>query len=139
MSIPDQIVFDTEPLVAYADKEPGSDAVTPYIDGIIRSEAAGTLNFVNATEIRYILARKYDRETADQFLDWLWTIGITGVDAEAIWQDAAEYVLRYNPALGDAYALATAAAVDGTLLAGGDSEFDDVDKIPIERFRDFGV
>lgn len=139
MSAPDHVVFDTEPLVAYADDEPGSDAVAAYLDAVASGDSAGTLHFVNATEIRYILARKYDRETADTFLDWLWTIGLTAVDAESVWERAADYVVDHNPALGDSYALATAAAVDGTVLVGGDGDFDDVDDVSIERFREHGV
>ena len=115
MSLPAHVVFDTEPLVAYADDEPGSDTVATYLDAVVRGDSDGTLNFVNATETRYILARKYDRETADTLLDWLWTIGISAVETETVWSRAAEYVIDHNPALGDAYALATAAAVDGTL------------------------
>lgn len=121
------------------DDEPGSDEVSAYLDAIVHGESAGTLSFVNATEIRYILARKYDRQTADAFLDWLWTIGITAVGVEAVWNEASDYVIDHNPALGDAYALATAARVGGTLLVGGDSEYDDVDDVPSEQFRDHGV
>lgn len=139
MSVPDRVVFDTEPLVAYADGEPGSETVTRYLDAIVRGESSGTINVVNATEVRYILARKYERETADQFLDWLWMIGVTAVDAEPVWESAAEYVIDHNPALGDSYALATATHVDGTVLVGGDSEYDDVDEVRIERFRTHGV
>jgi predicted nucleic acid-binding protein len=136
---PDHVVFDTEPLVAYADDEPGSDRVATCLAAVREDESAGTVHFVNATEIRYILARKYDRDTADEFLDWLWTIGVTAVDAAAVWDDVAEYVIEHNPALGDAYALATAARVGGTLLVGGDSEYDAVTDVSLERFRDHGV
>jgi predicted nucleic acid-binding protein len=139
VSLPDHLVFDTEPLVAYADDEPGSDRVATHLAAVRAGESAGTVHFVNATEIRYILARKYDRTTADEFLDWLWTIGVTAVDTAPVWEDAAEYVIEHNPALGDAYALATAARVDGTLLVGGDSEYDAVTDVSIERFRDHGV
>lgn len=139
MSPPERVVFDTEPLVAYADDEPGSDVVAEYLDAVMRGDTAGTLNVVNATEVRYILARKYDRQTADPFLDWLWTIGLTAVDAESVWNGASDYVIDHNPALGDAYALATADHVEGTLLVGGDSEYDDIDDVPIEQFRDDGV
>lgn len=38
-------------------------------------------------------------------------------------------------ALGDAYALVTADAVDGTLLVGADNDFDDLAD-DVERFRD---
>jgi hypothetical protein len=54
---------------------------------------------VTATEVRYILARKYDRETADVFLEWLWTIGTSQTEAGDVWERAADYVVEYNPAL----------------------------------------
>lgn len=139
MTLPNQVVFDAEPLVAYADDEPGSGTVATYLDAVIAGDAAGTVNVVNATEVRYILARKYDRGTADAFLDWLWTIGITAAGAERVWEAAAEYVVDHNPALGDAFALATAGRVGGTVLVGGDSEFDGVNGVRIERFRDHSV
>jgi len=139
MSRPDHVVFDTEPLVAYADDEPGSEAVATYHDAVVRGESDARINVVNATEIRYTLSRKYDRDTANTFLDWLWTIGISAVDAEAVWERASDYVIDYNPALGDAYALATAATAGGTLLVGGDDDYDEVDDVSIDRFRDHGV
>lgn len=139
MSPPDTIVFDTEPLVAYADDEPGCDAVATHLEAVASGDSAGVLNLVNATEVRYILSRKYDRATADTFLDWLWTLGVTAVDAEAVWERASEYVIDHNPALGDSYALATAVSVEGILVIGGDDDYDGIDEVPIERFRDHGV
>lgn len=132
-------MFDTEPLIAYADGEPGSGEVSNYLEAIVHGSSDGTVNIVNATEVRYILARKYDRTVADRFLEWLWTIGLTTVDAESVWREGADYIVEYNPALGDAYALGTAEFVDGTLLAGGDEEYDDIDDVSIEQFRDHGV
>jgi len=137
--VPDTVVFDTEPLVAYADGETGSDAVATYLDAIVHGETHGILNFVNASEVRYILARKYDRDVADRFLRWLWTIGIEAVDAETVWERASEYVIDHNPALGDAYALGTAEAVTAALLVGGDDDYDDVTTVDIERFRTHDV
>lgn len=139
MSPPAHVVFDTEPLVAYADDEPGRDEVATYLNAVVHGDSEGTLNYVNATEVRYVLGRKYDRTIADRFLQWIWTIGVTTVEAEAVWEAAADYIVEFDPALGDAYALATAATVGGTLLVGGDSEYDSIEDVPLERFRDHGV
>lgn len=139
MSPPEHVVFDTEPLVAFADGESGSDEVVDYLDAVVHGDSAGSINLVNATEVRYILGRKYDREVTDTFLDWLWSIGITGVGAESVWERAADHVIDHNPALGDAYALATAETVDGTLLVGGDADYDGITEAEIDRFRDHGV
>ena len=136
MAVPDRIVFDAEPLIAHADAEPGSDVVEAYLDAVAVGDATGYANCVTLTEIRYIIARKYDRATADEYLDWLTDLGIEPVDVEEAWMAASAYVLKYNPALGDSFALATAEHVEAALLIGGDDDYDEITDIPIERFRD---
>ena len=49
---------------------------------------------------------------------------------------ASEFVLEYNPALGDSFALATAESAEATLLIGGDDDYDNVSDVSIKRFRD---
>lgn len=134
--VPDRVVFDAEPLIAHADDEPGSDVVEAYLDAVAVEDTAGYVSCVNLTEIRYTLARKYDRTTADDYLNWLDDLGIETRDAEAVWVGTSEYILTYNPALGDSFALATAEDINATLLVGGDDDYDDVSDVPIERFRD---
>jgi predicted nucleic acid-binding protein len=136
MVVPDRVVFDAEPLIAHADDEPGSEVVEKYLDAVAVEDTAGYTGCVNLAEIRYTLARKYDRPTADDYLDWLDDLGIETRDVEAVWVEASEYILAYNPALGDSFALATAEDVDATLLVGGDDDYDDASDVPIERFRD---
>ena len=136
MVVPGRVVFDTEPLIAHADDEPGSEVVEKYLDAVAVEDTAGYTSCVNLAEIRYTLAWKYDRPTADDYLDWLTHLGIETMDVDAVWIEASEYVLAYNPALGDSFALATADHVDATLLVGGDDDYDEVSDVPIERFRD---
>ena len=136
MAVPDRVVFDAEPLIAHADDEPGSGVVEEYLDAVAAEDTAGYASCVNLAEIRYTLARKYDRTTADDYLDWLDDLGIETRDIDAVWIEASEYILAYNPALGDSFALATADDVDATLLVGGDDDYDDISDVPIERFRD---
>ena len=136
MAIPDHIVFDAEPLIAHADAEPGSDVVEEYLNAVADADAAGYASCVNLAEIRYIIARKYDRSTADEYLDWLTDIGIEPVDGSDAWMGAAEYVLNHNSALGDSFAFATAAHIEATLVVGGDTDYDEISDVPIARFRD---
>jgi len=91
---------------------------------------------VNLSEFRYTIARKYNQATADEYLDWLIDLGIEPVDVHESWAAASEYVLKYNLALGDSFALATAKHLEATLLIGGDDDYDDITDVPIERFRD---
>lgn len=135
MAIPERVVFDTEPLVAHADGEPGSETVAEYLDATAVKGTDGYVNRVNLTEVRYILARKYDRTVADEYIDWLLDFGLRPVGVNAIWTNAAEYVIDYNPALGDSFALATAEHVEATLLVGADDDYDAVTEVPIQRFR----
>lgn len=136
MTVPDRVVFDAEPLIAHADDERGSDVVEEYLDAVAVEDTAGYASCVNLTEIRYTIARKYDRGTADEYIDWLSDLGIEIVDVGDVWMRASEYVLTYNPALGDSFALATAETVEATLLVGGDDDYDEVSDVSIERFRD---
>jgi len=136
MEVPDRVGFDAEPLIAHADDEPGSDVVEEYLDAVAVEDAAGYTSCVNLAEIRYTIARKYDRDTADEYLDWLTDLGIETVDVGDAWLEASEYILQYNPALGDSFALATAEDVEATLLVGGDDDYDEVTDVPIERFRE---
>ncbi|MFB6189943.1 MAG: type II toxin-antitoxin system VapC family toxin, partial [Halapricum sp.] len=71
MALPDRVVFDAEPLIAHADDELGSDIVEEYLDAVATADTAGYACCVNLAEIRYALARKYDRTTADDYLGWL--------------------------------------------------------------------
>lgn len=135
MAVPERVVFDTEPLVAHADDEPGSEVAEEHLDAVADEDTDGYVNRVNLTEVRYILARKYNRTVADEYIDWLRALGIQPLDVDAVWLTAADYVLTYNPALGDSFALATAEHVGATILVGADTEYDDITEVPIERFR----
>lgn len=135
MTIPDRVVFDAEPLVAHANDEPGSKVVDAHLTDVATGDAAGYVNHVTLTEIRYVIGRMYDRTVADEYVEWVLDIGVDPVSSENVWQRAAEFVLDCNPALGDAYALATAKEREATLLVGADDDYDGVDGVVIERIR----
>lgn len=132
--IPDTIVFDAEPLVAYFCNEPGSDTVEVYIKAI-EGSADGFISAVNLAEVHYIVRAIDSEERADAVVNVLGESGIRRVDTEETWPSAADFKFRYSPALGDAFALGTAAHVDGMLLIGADNDYDEVTDISIRRFR----
>ncbi|NUE02352.1 PIN domain-containing protein [Halorubraceae archaeon YAN] len=139
----ESVVFDTEPLVAHADGETGADIVTDWLDAVYEGEINGHISTVNLTEVKYILARKYSRQDADEYISWLSEMGIHTIPAGQHWDDAAEWILNYNPALGDSYALATAENTHKTetaLLVGADDDYDDIEAdspkhFVLKRFR----
>ena len=133
-AVPETVVFDAEPLVAYFCDEPGSDTVETYLEAV-EGAADGYISAVTLSEVHYVVRAIAGEERADTVVDVLAESGIRRVDTEETWPVAADVKFRYSPALGDAFALATAAHVDGTLLAGADDDFDDVSDVPITRFR----
>jgi len=132
----DTIVFDTEPLVAYLDDEPGSDTVEEWIDRVASGEIEGYISPVTKTEVLYVGSRVGFRPAdVRASLERLEELGVSVFDPRECWDGAAALKEAYTMALGDAYALATADAVDGTLLVGADDDFDDVED-DVVRFRD---
>lgn len=133
-SLPETIVFDAEPLIAYFCDEPGSDTVEAYVNAV-EGTATGYISAINLAEIHYIVRAIDGDERADAVVDILAESGIRRVDTEQIWRFAADFKFRYAPAIGDAFALGTAAHVDGTLLIGADDDYDAITEVPITRFR----
>lgn len=136
MPVPEAVVFDAEPLVAHADDEPGADVVEEWLNAVAVDEADGYVSYVNLSEVRYVLARKYDGDTADEYTGWLLDVGVVPVEVESLWKTASDYVLRHSPALGDSFALATADEKDAELLVGADDDYDDVIEVEVTRFRE---
>ena len=135
----DPLVFDAEPLVAYADDEPGSDVVEKHLTKVEKDKLSGYVSYVNLTEVKYILSRSNDRETARQYIEGLIKLGLEPYAVDDVWNQAAEVILNVNPSLGDAFAVATAKELGGTLIIGGDSDFNYVEGVWTTRFRDHGV
>lgn len=133
-SLPETIVFDAEPLIAYFCDEPGSDTVEAYVNAV-EGTATGYISAINLAEIHYIVRAIDGDERADAVVDILAESGIRRVDTEQTWRFAADFKFRYAPAIGDAFALGTAAHVDGTLLIGADDDYDAITEVPITRFR----
>lgn len=132
----DTLVFDTEPLIAYLDDEPGSDVVEDRIDRVASGEIDGYISPVTKTEVLYVGSRVgFPVDDVRASLERLEELGVTVHDSRACWETAAVLKEAHNMALGDAYALATADAVDGTLLVGADDDFDAIEG-EVERFRD---
>ena len=132
----ESVVFDTEPLVAYLDDEPGSDTVERWIDRVAAGELDGYISPVTKTEVLYVGSRiGFPWDDLNASLRRLETLGVAVHDPRECWEAAAALKSAHTMALGDAYALAAADAVDGTLLVGADADFEGV-SITIERFRE---
>lgn len=140
------LVFDTEPLVAFAFGEPGAEAVQQRMDAVRDGDRPGYVTTVNLTEFRYVAARVGSRTRANRHVRELERMGLQRYEVTGLGERVATLKLEYSPALGDAYAVAAAATIDTrtddtTLLVGGDDDFDELATTPpydrlLERFRD---
>jgi ribonuclease VapC len=138
------VVFDAEPLVAFAFDEPGAETVEDWLDRVYDGDRAGYVATVTLAEVRYVAARKATVEQADAHIRRLQELGLSEYEVDGLWRTAAELKRRHALAVGDAYAVAAAADLDAdedvTLLVGADDDFDAVENDPdrqhlIERFR----
>ena len=138
------VVFDAEPLVAFAFDEPGAETVEDWLDRVYDGDRAGYVATVTLAEVRYVAARKATVEQADAHIRRLRELGLSEYEVDGLWRTAAELKRRHALAVGDAYAVAAAVDLDAdedvTLLVGADDDFDAVENDPdrqhlIERFR----
>lgn len=132
--LPDAVVFDAEPLVAYFCDEPGSDTVERYV-AAVEGAVDGYISAVNLAEVHYVVRSIDGAGRADAVIDILEESGIRRIDTESVWRQAADFKHRHAPSLGDAFALGTAAHVDGTLLVGADDDFDAIESVSVVRYR----
>jgi predicted nucleic acid-binding protein len=105
------------------------------------SSVDGYVSTINLTEFRYVAARYASPEAADAYIADLRRMGVSEYAVDSLWERVSEVKTAHTVALGDAYALAAAEAVGGTLLVGADDDYDvfedhEVFGDLIERFRD---
>lgn len=141
------VVFDAEPLLAFAFDEPGAAEVERWLDSVFDGEIDGYVTTINLAEFRYISARKASKQEADAYIDDLREVGVVECKIDDLWKSASELKASYSPSIGDAYAVAAARAMDVsddqnvTLLVGADDDYDVFEENEefahlIERFRD---
>lgn len=133
--------FDAEPVIAAALDEQGSDTVEKYLSDIADEDTAvsGYISSVTAVELRYIIMSEATESDADRMINRLDHIGVDFIPTDRdVMVEASRIKKRYQIALGDAFALATATSTDSTLVVGADDDFDGLEEtedIPIKRFR----
>jgi predicted nucleic acid-binding protein len=140
------VVFDAEPLLAFALDEPGAGEVERWLDRVYDGEIDGYVATINFAEFRYVAARKASVAQADAHIDALRDMGVTEYSIDELWKAASDLKATYSPSVGDAYAVAAAKTLDDdeqnvTLLVGADDDYDVFEEEDgfshlVERFRD---
>lgn len=141
------VVFDAEPLLAFAFDEPGAGEVERWLDRVYDAEIDGYVTTLNLAEFRYVTARESSTADADAHIDDLREMGVLEYGIDDLWDRASNVKATFGPALGDAYAIAAARELDDgpgpnvTLLIGADDDYDDLEEADgfahvVERFRE---
>ncbi|MFB6184730.1 MAG: PIN domain-containing protein [Haloarculaceae archaeon] len=116
------VVFDAEPLLAFSFDEPGAGEVERWLDRVYDGEIDGYISTVNLAEFRYVAALEASVEEADAHIDDLLDMGLTEYDIDDLWRTASDLKATYSPAIGDAYAVATAKGLRTSSSASGPSQ-----------------
>ena len=88
------VVFDAEPLVAFAFDEPGAATVEEWLDRVYDGDRAGYVATITLAEVRYIAARKASPEQADAHIRRLRELGLTEYEIDDCWRTASELKRR---------------------------------------------
>lgn len=119
----DAFVLDSFAILAYLQREPGSEEVRRLLNRARAQKAHILVNQINIGEVYYMLIRKRSAQIAATFKDHIeafpWTI--TQNDMEDV-LGAAEIKASFPIAYADAFAAWTAQTSQATLVT-GDPEF----------------
>lgn len=127
-------VFDAQALIAYALDEPGADVMEEILNRVREGERPAWCSVVNLAELRYVLLRR-SPESADGFVSWCIETGIQQASVDDVWPAAARIKANHTVSLADAFALATAASLDATLVTGRDPDFDVAPSVGVRLLR----
>ena len=121
-------VLDSYALLAYAENEKGSDAVTEILIGATEGKNEVYISVVNFCEMYYIALREGGKSRADTYMDTVlrFPIKIIDVNLEST-LIAANYKAFYKISYADAFAAALAEQNKAVLVT-GDKEFEQIGK-----------
>lgn len=124
------VVFDAEPILIWADGDSGADTVERYLSDTYYGYIETYISDVNLTEVYYNCADRSSRGYAAKKTTQLQQMGVQTIDTRQTWERAGEFKDEYTPdfPLADAFALATADVQGLPLLAGDDGHWDDPER-----------
>lgn len=130
----EQLVLDAEGPVAYFNDEAGADAVEAIYEAVLTGNVTVAISQANWAEVYYNCVRDSSESVARKYLRTLRQYGVTVVRVDAPLA-VGRWKVKYNPALGDCYALAAAGQRNCPLVIGSDDDYDPVTDLELLRFR----
>jgi ribonuclease VapC len=116
-------VLDAGSMIAFLDGEPGAEIVE---DALTEPGSTCYAHIFNLAEVYYIYFRREGMALAEDAIQSLSDVGIIIRDENdtAYWKDAAAFKGRHAIALPDAFCLALARRLGGTVVTTDHGEFD---------------
>lgn len=115
--------LDAGPMIAFLDNEPGAEVVE---DVLTEPGSRCYAHIFNLAEVYYIYARRGGLTLAEASVEALSDAGIIARDDNdtAYWKEAASFKAAHAIALPDAFCLALARRLGGTVVTTDHAEFD---------------
>ncbi len=115
--------LDAGPLIAYLNNETGAGQTE---DVLTEPGSRCHIHFMNLCEIYYLYYRRRGAGVADAIVQDLLDMGLILHDDhdEAFWKAAASFKGRYALSLPDAFCIALAQRIGGTVVTTDHAEFD---------------
>jgi ribonuclease VapC len=116
-------ILDAHALMAFLEKEEGSDRVADIFIEAMEKDLDVLLTTVNWGEVYYIVLRELGKEKADEIARIIRTFPVKLVDADLqISKQAAVFKARHKLSYADCFAAALAKLTKGEVVT-GDKEF----------------
>ena len=120
----EQLVFDSEAVLAFYLGEEGGEAVRDKLIKVQSGDTEGYINIVNLTEVYYILHRVDPKLAAEKARNLrLFGVKVIPIEDDDLWREAARIKGQHALSLADAFAAATAKILKAKLIVGSDEEF----------------
>ncbi|MDO8673977.1 MAG: PIN domain-containing protein [Dehalococcoidia bacterium] len=135
----ERFVLDTSAIFAYANDEPGSDAVQRILERARRepSESEVLIPFIALMETHYHLLRQLGPEEAIAAIGAIELLPVEIIESDQAWRGkAAEIKAEGRLSLADAWIAALAYLLDARLVH-KDPEFDRLVDLPMVRLPNF--
>lgn len=118
-----KIVIDSFAMIAFFEKENGSEAVREVLYDLIQRKLAGFMSVINWGEIYYTVLREQGQKQAGKILDQMKKYPFSIVEADKpLTYEAARLKGLYKIAYADCFAAALSVKLKAPLLT-GDPEF----------------
>lgn len=121
----ESVVVDTRPLVVWVNGEDGASIVENFLSDVSYNHMNIYISRINLIEAFYTFESM--GLNGEEMTTHLKDMGVSIVEAEAVWRRVARFKNEYTPnfPLGDAFALATSVKMELPLLADDERHWDE--------------